>query len=66
MPKRDQFLIYQVMIFNTSGERDPRVLMTPFLTSHLDLVIFTTNVSGLEDAVDQENFTTTDQIQLAR
>jgi len=62
----DKHKVFKVMIFNTSGERDPRVLMTPFLTSHLDLVIFTTNVSGLEDAVDQENFTTTDQIQLAR
>ena len=54
------------MIFNTSGDRDPQVLLTPFLSSHLDLVIFTTNLSGRQGAVDQENFTTTDKIQLDR
>ena len=54
------------MIFNTSGDRDPQVLLTPFLSCHLDLVIFTTNLSGLQGAVDQENFTTTDKIQFDR
>jgi len=57
---------FKVMIFNTSGDRDPQVLLTPFLSCHLDLVIFTTNLSGLQGAVDQENFTTTDKIQLDR
>ena len=34
--------------------------------SDLDLVVFSTNNAGLGGNVDQENFTTTDKIQLSR
>ena len=38
------------------------------MLSELDLVIFCTNLSGLDsgDTLDQQNFTTTEKIQLAR
>ena len=52
------------MLFNTSGERDPRCLLQPFSNSDLDLVIFCTNISGRKGTVDQENFTTTEKIQV--
>jgi len=58
--------IFKVMMFNTSGDRDPRVLLQPFINSDLDLVIFCTNMSGINGTADQQNFTTTEKIQLSR
>jgi len=53
------------MIFNSTADRDPRILLQPFI-SDLDLVIFCTNTSKKTATVDQENFTTTDKMQLKR
>ncbi|XP_023346153.1 folylpolyglutamate synthase, mitochondrial isoform X2 [Eurytemora carolleeae] len=58
--------IFKIMVFNTSGDRDPRVLLQPFLNSGLDLVIFCTNIVGGYGTKDQENFTTTEKIQISR
>lgn len=58
--------IYRIMIFNSTSDRDPRILLQPFLNSDLDLVIFCTNMSKKTATVDQENFTTTEKMQLKR
>jgi len=58
--------IFKVMLFNISGDRDPRPMLQEFLNSGLDLVVFCTNSSGASGPLDQQNFTTTDKIQISR
>jgi len=58
--------IFKVLLFNTTKERDPRTLLQPFSSSDLDLVVFCTNLSGRKATVDQQNFTTTEKIQMSR
>eukprot|EP00092_Neocalanus_flemingeri_P039637 GFUD01043167.1.p1 GENE.GFUD01043167.1~~GFUD01043167.1.p1 ORF type:complete len:537 (+),score=171.68 GFUD01043167.1:268-1878(+) len=58
--------VYRVLVFNTTGDRDVRTLLEPLAELELDLVIFCTNISRHTDSVDQQNFTTNDQMQLDR
>merc|ERR1719445_153157 len=57
-----------VLIFNTTGDREVRCLLSPLASLQLDLVIFCTNISRQSSSasVDQQNFNTNYQIQLAR
>ena len=56
----------RVLIFNTTGDREVRCLLSPLSGLQLDLVIFCTNISRQSHSVDQQNFNTNYQIQLAR
>lgn len=57
---------FRVLLFNTTGDREVRCLLTPLASLDLDLVIFTTNISRGSDSADQQNFNTNYQIQLSR
>ena len=56
----------RVLIFNTTGDREVRWLLTPLAGLQLDLVIFCTNISRQSEVLDQQNYNTNYQIQLAR
>jgi len=56
----------RVLIFNTTGDREVSWLLSPLASLNLDLVIFCTNISRQSRSVDQQNFNTNFQIQLAR
>ena len=56
----------KVLIFNTTGDREVRALLSPLASLELDLVVFCTNISRQSSSVDQQNFNTNYQIQLAR
>jgi len=58
--------VYRVLVFNTTGDRDVRTLLDPLTELDLDLVIFCTNLSRHKDSVDQQNFTTNEEMQLDR
>jgi len=64
--RKENMNVYRVLIFNTTGDRDVRTLLDPLTELDLDLVIFCTNISRHKDSVDQQNFTTNEQIQLDR
>lgn len=57
---------FRVLLFNTTGDREVRCLLTPLASLDLDLVIFTTNIARGSDSADQQNFNTNYQIQLSR
>ena len=57
---------FRVLVFNTTGDREVRCLLTPLASLDLDLVIFTTNISRGSDSADQQNYNTNYQIQLSR
>ena len=60
----DKVKVFRVLLFNTTGDRDVRTLLDPLTKLDLDLVIFCTNLSRHKDSVDQQNFTTNEQMQL--
>ena len=64
----DSARVSRVLIFNTTGDREVRCLLSPLASLQLDLVIFCTNISrqASSASVDQQNFNTNYQIQLAR
>jgi len=59
-----QVNVYRVLLFNATGDRDVTTLLGPLTNLDLDLVIFCTNLSRHKDSVDQQNFTTNEQMQL--
>ena len=62
----DSSRVSRVLIFNTTGDREVRCLLAPLARLQLDLVIFCTNISRQSSSVDQQNFNTNYQIQVAR
>jgi len=58
--------VFRVLLFNSTGDRDVITLLEPLSRLNLDLVIFCTNQSQHKDSGDQQNFTTNQEIQLAR
>jgi len=56
--------VYRVLVFNTTGDRDVETLLEPLKKLDINLVIFCTNISRNTDSVDQQNFTTNEQMQL--
>ena len=66
MASQDAGRAKRVLIFNTTGDREVRWLLKPLSGLQLDLVIFCTNISRQSENVDQQNFNTNYQIQLAR
>jgi len=61
---KNQTTVYRVLLFNATGDRDVKTLLGPLTNLDLDLVIFCTNLSKHKDSVDQQNFTTNEQMQL--
>jgi len=57
---------FRVLVFNTTGDRDVRTILTPLSSLDIDLVIFCTNISRQSDSVDSQNFNSNFQIQLSR
>jgi len=57
---------FRVLMFNMTGDREARSLLTPLSSLELDLVIFCTNTSRQSDSVDQQNYNTNYQMQLSR
>jgi len=60
----DKIKVFRVLLFNATGDRDVKTLLDPLTKLNLDLVIFCTNLSRHKDSVDQQNFTTNEQMQL--
>ena len=44
------------LIFNATGDRDPRKLLEPLKKLKFDRVVFSPNLAGVKNIVDQENF----------
>lgn len=57
---------FRVLVFNTTGDRDVASLLQPLASLDLDLAVFCTNLSSSRGRRDQENFTTTSELQLRR
>jgi len=66
MVEKNSMKVYRVLLFNATGDRDVRTLLEPLTKLSLDLVVFCTNLSRHKDSVDQQNFTTNEQMQLDR
>lgn len=58
--------VFKALLFNTTGDRDVKSLLSPLARLDLDLVIFCTNKSSHKVNIDQQNFTTNDRLQLGR
>ena len=58
--------VFRVLIFNTTGDREVRCLLTPLSSLDFDLVIFCTNTSSCSDSADQQNYNSNYKIQLSR
>lgn len=46
------------LIFNSTGDRDPAILLNLLKPLNFDKCFFTPNISGVANILDQENFTT--------
>jgi len=58
--------VFRLLLFNATGDRDPGLLLAKLAGLQLDWVVFCTNLSRHQDSADQQNFTTNQQMSLAR
>jgi len=57
---------FRVLLFNSTGDRDPRTLLQPLSKVNFDLVVFCSNKARSVERVDQQNFTTNERQQNSR
>jgi len=57
---------FRVLLFNSTGDRDPKTLLQPLSKVPFDLVVFCSNKARRVERVDQQNFTTNERQQIAR